>query len=234
MPDVGLVVVFTECGVQYPVTTVLDAPMLTDVALERSGRFIEAADIVTNFPADFVTVELGRLCFHVNQAAEIAPFSPDFLVHPVEAMVDRNASSDDAAVGFFDPLVITPALAILEVKIANGEVELILCFLVKVPLVAFESEDVVCFLFDDGLGDVGVGAHGIEGDDLTGQRKDFDEMGNGGDFVAFIRYIFLSKSESALCSPGTHDVARFSIETVATSQSLAVDGDDLAFERGME
>lgn len=58
-------------------------------------------------------------------------------------MVGRNTSGDDAAVGFFDPLVITPALAVCEIEIADGEVELILSFLVKVPLVAFEGEDVV-------------------------------------------------------------------------------------------
>ena len=43
MPDVGLVVVLAECGVQDPVAAVFDAPMLTDVALERTSRFVEAA-----------------------------------------------------------------------------------------------------------------------------------------------------------------------------------------------
>ena len=172
--------------------------------------------------------------FDVNQGAEIAPFSADLGVHPVEAVVDRDASGDDAAVGFFDPLVITPALAVREIEIAEGEVELILSFFVKVSLVAFEGEDVVGFFLDDGLGDVGVGAHGIKGDDLSGQGEDLDEMGNGGDFVAFIRHIFLSQSESALCGPSTYDVTGFGIKAVAATQSLAVDGDDLAFESGME
>ncbi len=36
---------------------------------------------------------------------------------------------------------------------------MILCFLMKVPLAAFEGQDVVRFLFDDGLGEVSV--HGI-------------------------------------------------------------------------
>ena len=136
MADVGLVVVFAEGCVQDPVAAVLDAPMLTDVALERGGRFVEAAEVVTDFSADFVAVESGRVGFDVNQAAEIAPFSADLGVHPVEAVVDRDASRDDAAVGFFDPLVITPALAVCEIEIAEGEVELILSFFVKVPLVA--------------------------------------------------------------------------------------------------
>jgi hypothetical protein len=142
MADVGLVVVFAEGGVQDPVAAVLDAPMLPDVALKRGRGFVEAADVVTHFPADFVAVELGRLRFHVNQAAEIAPFPADPGIHPVEAMVDRDASRDDAAVGFFDPLVVTPTLAVLEIEIADGEVELILCFFVKVLLVAFEGEEV--------------------------------------------------------------------------------------------
>jgi hypothetical protein len=86
MADVGLVVVFVECGVQDPVAAVLDAPMLTDVTQERGGRFVEAADVVTDFPTDFVAVELGGLGFHVNQTAEIAPFSADLAIHPVEAM----------------------------------------------------------------------------------------------------------------------------------------------------
>ena len=60
MPDVGLVVVFAEGCVQDPVAAVLDAPMLTDVTLECAGRFVEAADVVTNFPTDFVAAELGR------------------------------------------------------------------------------------------------------------------------------------------------------------------------------
>ncbi len=69
-------------------------------------------------------------------------FPADFGFHPVEAVVDRYTSGDDAAVGFFDPLVITPPLAVVETEIADGEVELILCFFVKVPLVALEGEDV--------------------------------------------------------------------------------------------
>jgi len=39
------------------------------------------------------------LGFHVDQAAKIAPFSTDLGIHPVEAVVDRDASGDDAAVG---------------------------------------------------------------------------------------------------------------------------------------
>ena len=224
--------VFAEGGVQDPVTAVLDAPMLTDVALKRGGRFVEAAEVVADFPAHFVAVELGGLGFHVNEAVEVAPFSPDPGIHPVEAMVDRDGSRDDAAIGFFDPLVITPTLAVFEIEIAVGEVELILCFLVKVALIAFEGEDVVGLLVDDGPGD--VGAHGIEGDDLSGQGEDFDEMGNGGDFIAFIRHIFLGESQAALRRPGAHDMAGFGIEAVAAAQSFAVDGNDLALECGME
>jgi len=174
--------------------------------------------------------------FYVNEVAEVAPFSSDLGIRPVEAVVGRDASRDNAAVGFFDLLIITPALAVLEIEIADGEVELILGFFVKGALVAFEGEDVVGFLRDDGLGDVGVGvgAYGIEGDDLSGQGEDFDEVGNGGDFVAFIGHMFLSESESALCGLGAHDVACLGIEAVAATQWLAVDGDDLAFERGVE
>lgn len=234
MAGVGLVVVFAEGRVQDPVAAVLDAPVLPDVALKSGGRFVETAEVVAHFPAYLVAVELGRLGFHVNQAAEIAPFCTDSGIHPVESMVDRDASRDDAAVGFFDSLVMTPALAVREIEIANGEVELILCFLVKVSLVAFEGEDVVRILFDDGLGDVGMSAHGIEGDDLPGQGENLDKMGDGGEFVAFIRYIFLSESESALRGPGAHDVAGFGIKAVAATQFLAVDGDDLALESGME
>ena len=153
MADVGLVVVFAEGGVQDPVAAVLDAPMLTNVALERGRGFVEAADVVTDFSVDFVAVELSHLGFDVNQAAEIAPFSADLGVHPVEAVVDRDASRDDAAVGFFDLLVMTLALAVREIEIADGEVELILCFFVKVSLVAFEGENVVGFLLDDGRGE---------------------------------------------------------------------------------
>ena len=42
-----------------------------------------------------------------------------------------------------------------------------------------------------------------------------DEMGNGGDFVAFIRYVFLGQSEAALCSPGAYDMAGFGIESLS-------------------
>jgi hypothetical protein len=55
--------------------------------LTRPGRLavnfntlkINASDAVTHFPTDFVAVELGRLGFYVNQAAEIAPFPADLL-----------------------------------------------------------------------------------------------------------------------------------------------------------
>lgn len=228
MANGGLVVVSAEYGFQNPVAAVLDTPMLTDVALERGGRFIEAAYAVTDFTADFVTVELGALGFDVNQAEEIAPFSSDLGVHPLEAVVDRDASREGAAVGLFYPLFVTPALAVREIEIANGEVELILCFLMKVPLIAFEDEDVFDFLLHLGIGDVGADVHRIEGDDLAGQRVHLDEVRNGGDFVAFIRHMFLNKSESAFGCPSAHDVAGFGIETVAVTQPLAL------FESGME
>lgn len=107
MPDVGLVVLLAECGVQDPVAAVFDAPMLTDVALERTSR-VEAADVVADFPADFVAVKLARVGFHVNQAAQISQFPQDFDIHLVETMVVRDTPRNDAAVGFFDPLVMDP------------------------------------------------------------------------------------------------------------------------------
>ncbi len=60
----------------------------------------------------------------------------------------------------------TPAIALLEIEISNSEMELIVRFLVKVPLVVFEGEDVVHILFDDELGDIVMSAHSIQGDNL--------------------------------------------------------------------
>lgn len=214
MADEVFVVVFAECGFQNPVAAVLDTPMLTNLALERGGRFVEGADVVAGFTADFIAVELGGLGFDVNQAEEIAPFSSDLGVHPVDGVVDRDASRDGAAVGFIDPLFVTPALAVREIEITNGEVELILCFLVKVPLVVFEDTMYSAFFW----------IMASRGDDLAGKGMHLDEAGNGGDFVAFNHNIILSKTESAFRCPSAQDVAGFGIDIVAAAQPLAIDG----------
>ena len=94
--------------------------------------------------------------------------------------------------------MLAPAFGLGEVEIAYRIVELVLCLFVQVALVAFQGEDVVGLFLDNGLGNGGLRAHGIDANDLTFQIQHFKEQGNGGDFVAFITHKFLGKGNSAI------------------------------------
>jgi hypothetical protein len=65
------------------------------------------------------------------------------------------------------------------------------------------------------------------------EGKRLDEMRDGTDFIAFVSNVLLGESESAFRSPGADDVGGFGVVAMAATQSHAVNGDELAFERGM-
>lgn len=95
MADIALGLGFVEGRVQDPLADVFDAPMRKDVALKRGSRSIDTAGVATTLLPDFVTVESGRLGLQMDQAAEMALFSSDFGIDPVEPTLDRGASRDD-------------------------------------------------------------------------------------------------------------------------------------------
>ena len=57
----------------------------------------------------------------------------------------------------------------------------------QIRLVVLERQDVMRATIADGLGDVGLGSHGIEGDDAAFQRQGSQELRNGRLFIGLRR-----------------------------------------------
>ena len=71
-------------------------------------------------------------------------------------------------------------------QLTGGELEMIADFLVEIALVAFDVEDVVTAFFNDLGGDFALGAHGVDSDDGSLEVEHFQQLGDGGDLVAFV------------------------------------------------
>lgn len=98
-------------------------------------------------------------------------------------------------------------------------------FLVKVALVAFDAEDVVAAFFNDFVGDLALGAHGVDGDDGTLEVEHFQQFGDGGDLVAFVADEALGEGDAPGAGPGAHGMNVAFATVTATTQRFAVDGD---------
>ncbi len=102
-------------------------------------------------------------------------------------------------------------------------------------MVTLDCQQVITPLIGDLLGDVGVGPHGVDGHELTFEVEQFEQPGDGFDFVAFLGDEFLGEGDPALRGPGTHGMDGFaSLETIAAAQTFAVERDDLIAKNRLE
>ncbi len=88
-----------------------------------------------------------------------------------------------------------------------GEVILELLFdvldgaLMQRPLVAFQGQQVVASSLDDLLGDLGLRAHGVDGDDRACQAHQLQNLGNRRDFVRFLVASHLGQRQAEVRRP---------------------------------
>ena len=99
---------------------------------------------------------------------------------------------------------------------------------VQAGLVALERQQVVAAAVEDGLGDLCLRAHGVDGDEGPGQRQAFEQQRNGGDLVGLgltrcwpsTRRWLLAQADTMWSGP--RSLARSWVRR----EVLAVDGDD--------
>ena len=73
--------------------------------------------------------------------------------------------------------------AFLSGAFLSGHLKQVLDVSVEFPLVGLHRQQVVGAAVDDLLGNLGLAAHGVNGDDAPAQLQQRQQLGDGGDFV---------------------------------------------------
>ena len=103
--------------------------------------------------------------------------------------------ADDMAADFDTAVVAVGGLGGLEF-LGRGVVEIAFDVVVQSGLVVFDGEEVVGAALEDGGGDLGLAAHGIDGDQRAFQFEALEQQRDGGDFVGFDVGGFLAEDEA--------------------------------------
>ena len=148
---------------------------------------------------------------------------------PSHVMADGMATHHDAA-------VITVGCLEAAVNDGGGIVEVAPDFVVQAGLVILDGEQVVAATIKDGLGDLGLGAHGVDGDEGASEREAFEQKRDGGDLVGLGRACLLAKHQALAAGPGRDHVERTAVfaAIVRPSRGLAVDRHYLGGSRGSD
>ena len=112
----------------------------------------------------------------------------------------------------------------------SGHLKQVLDVSVELPLVGLHRQQVVGAAVDDLLGNLGLAAHGVDGDDAPAQLQQRQQLGDGGDFVGMGLGAGLAQHQVILGGPGAHQVQRGPAlpPVMASPQGLAVDGHHLS------
>ena len=73
-------------------------------------------------------------------------------------------------------------------------------------LVIFDLQHIVGLLVDDGLGDLFLAAHRIDGDGVPFEIEEFQKLRNGGDFIGFLVHRELREEQPGFGGPRTDQV----------------------------
>ena len=71
----------------------------------------------------------------------------------------------------------------------SGHLKQVLDVSVELPLVGLHRQQVVGAAVDDLLGNLGLAAHGVDGDDAPAQLQQRQQLGDGGDFVGIEAWV---------------------------------------------
>ena len=100
--------------------------------------------------------------------------------------------------------------------------------LVQDRSVGLQREQIVAAAGDDPFRDVGLGPHGVDGDERAGQLQSFEQQPNSDDFIGLLIDRLLRQNQTLTGGPGADHVQRLAAlgARVGSSRGLAVDGDD--------
>ena len=80
--------------------------------------------------------------------------------------------------------------------------------LIEFILIGFQTNEVVGFFGNNEFSNCSLAPNGINGDDTTGNIKQFEQFRDGFDLVSFIRYLTLGQAHTFLLSPDTDNLNR--------------------------
>jgi hypothetical protein len=92
-------------------------------------------------------------------------------------------------------------------------------------LVALQGENLIGLLFEYGLGDLTLTAHGINSDDCALNVQHFQKLGDGNDLVGLVRHLHLTQHQAVPGGEGGNHVDRrlSGVPVARTPHGLAID-----------
>ncbi len=98
-----------------------------------------------------------------------------------------------------------------------GIIEVAADFVVQAGLVVLERQQIVAATIEDGLGNLGLRSHGIDGDERPGQSQALEQQRDGRDLVGFGLARLLAKHEALAAGPCRDHVERPAVLAVVVS-----------------
>ena len=93
--------------------------------------------------------------------------------------------------------------------------------------VVLEREEIVGALAADRPGDLGLAAHGVDGDERAGQFEPLEQQRDRIDLVRLLRHGLLAEHQPLPARPGRDQVQRIAALRLAPPRGLAVDRHDV-------
>ncbi len=121
------------------------------------------------------------------------------------------------------------------VDFGGGIIKVTPDLVVQAGLIVLERQQVVAAAVEDGLGDLGLCAHRVDGDERAGERQALEQQRDGRDLIGLGLARLLAQHEALAAGPCRNHVERPAVlaAVMGAPRSLTVDGDDLGRgERG--
>lgn len=225
--DANATAILSERNVQAPMQCVLNAPMAALSGQNGFGNGSEAGDVIGSVDLCFAggeDVPFGADAGNGLQTSPVGEGAKAFWPH---VRVERPAfTAFDAAMALLDRLVIVVGdagkLGAASLGKEEGGV------LIEPALIGLERQDIIGFFTDNLAGNLGLTAHGIDGDDAAGNFQQLQQLRQGRDLVRFRIYFGLRQHQVVLRGEGAHHRDRLLAQAARTAQLLAVQGNDLS------
>jgi len=76
--------------------------------------------------------------------------------------------------------------------------------------IGLRRQEIVATTLDNLFGNIGLGPHGIDGDERPGQLQPFEQMRNGDDLIGLVGDRLLAKHKALTRRPGRDQMRRLS------------------------
>ena len=206
---------------------VLDRPVCADALPHRRGTDCQAAEVVGRFGGGLLAAD-GTISLHFHDAAELLP-----VVRAGDA-VDVGDYSDGTNFMAAVALVLDAAYVDRVLRNARGlrVQEGGFDFLAEDWVIVLERQRVVGSRIDDGLRDLLLTTHRVDGDGRAAHVDLLEKLRNGSDLVRLLLCHDLPQRETTLSDPGAHHVqwARAGATIEGAAHGLSVNRDNLSFQ----